>query len=534
MTSVTPTSPDLNRIRQLLELEIEGQLKHGDAAELESHFFASELARYFIVTYRDMHAALIESQISESGTFPVADFAETDSEIIKKWDEQTTLSQLQEEIYEEVIVLAEQYLEGRLLPEKWERLGQLICQGVDGRKVFFDYLQRHAIEQFRLQQKAREKNSRLKAEKYRIPADERWKYILVSVIATSVMFSAGMWLFNYGKLLVPQVATICALSDDATLVSGELETGRILRHLDDLTLKTGYVTLKYNSGVLVDLKAPLKVTLSSSNKLNLAHGEIKALVPGTAIGFQVETPTAQIIDLGTEFLVQHELGHETTVTVRQGKVEVNQLDYSQSPIRQMQVDAGQAASVTHRELKLEGYDENKYQSIDQSRRGVIRLEGVTRLDSVNLSILTTGTHPTNNHVLLVPEQQRLSLKEAMTVQSTDGPVQFNAGDIVSSYLLHFDPEQTKSIVPPIGAVEFSLPITAIVADGAELTHLDSIVGVTDGLYQTEDYRGLELKEHDQIDLSTDRKTLIYHLSFSGTKLLDQCRILIREGNIQQK
>ena len=74
----------------------------------------------------------------------------------------------------------------------------------------------------------------------------------------------------------------------------ELSVGRY-------ALLAGIVEIELAQGARLILAAPARFVLSSANEVRLLSGNLSAHVPDSAVGFRVETPTATVIDLGTEF-----------------------------------------------------------------------------------------------------------------------------------------------------------------------------------------------------------------------------------------
>ncbi len=99
---------------------------------------------------------------------------------------------------------------------------------------------------------------------------------------------------------------------------------------EKIHLLSGNAQLLTSSGVTITIVAPAELQLKAVDQLALSQGRITALVPSNAVGFQVETPTALVVDLGTEFTVDVEADGATGVRVKQGLVEMSpSLDASQ-------------------------------------------------------------------------------------------------------------------------------------------------------------------------------------------------------------
>lgn len=71
----------------------------------------------------------------------------------------------------------------------------------------------------------------------------------------------------------------------------------------------------------MSIEAPADLELVSAKRCVLHGGRLVAKVPPSAIGFIVDTPTAKLEDLGTEFGVNVKGGGRADVTVFNGVVD---------------------------------------------------------------------------------------------------------------------------------------------------------------------------------------------------------------------
>ncbi len=86
----------------------------------------------------------------------------------------------------------------------------------------------------------------------------------------------------------------------------------------------------------------------SSQRVELNEGRLVAYVPRRARGFVVVTPTAEIVDLGTEFGVAVESDGKTDVDVLRGVVEIKPAGEAKlSKWPRQKVVAGQSVRATH-------------------------------------------------------------------------------------------------------------------------------------------------------------------------------------------
>jgi hypothetical protein len=90
----------------------------------------------------------------------------------------------------------------------------------------------------------------------------------------------------------------------------------------ELEIKSGLLELKFFNAVTVTLQGPARLELRSMDRLVLHHGRLAARVPESAIGFTIETPAGEIIDLGTEFGVHVRADGGMETHVFEGEVEV--------------------------------------------------------------------------------------------------------------------------------------------------------------------------------------------------------------------
>jgi len=89
----------------------------------------------------------------------------------------------------------------------------------------------------------------------------------------------------------------CDWEDDrwAIVSSSGIESGQTL------SLNRGLMELKFNSGAMITLEAPVTFTAESEMRGVLSHGKLTAAIPESAHGFTVSTPGGEAIDLGTNF-----------------------------------------------------------------------------------------------------------------------------------------------------------------------------------------------------------------------------------------
>jgi hypothetical protein len=92
-----------------------------------------------------------------------------------------------------------------------------------------------------------------------------------------------------------------------------------------LQVRSGKAELKFAHGASVVLEGPADFEVRSAAEGFLRQGKLIASVPHKAVGFVISTPSAQIVDLGTEFGVEVGTSGDTDVHVIRGAVEVDRI-----------------------------------------------------------------------------------------------------------------------------------------------------------------------------------------------------------------
>lgn len=146
-----------------------------------------------------------------------------------------------------------------------------------------------------------------------------WVIAGVASTVAAVLFMAG-WLGPANEP-VPAVATLTECSEDVAWSQRSMPIQRQCPlPAGSVELIRGQATLQMQNGAEVILEAPARGELVSGTLFRLEHGRITVRVPEQAIGFRVLTPTAEIVDLGTEFGVAVEADGASEVHVFRGLV----------------------------------------------------------------------------------------------------------------------------------------------------------------------------------------------------------------------
>lgn len=100
-----------------------------------------------------------------------------------------------------------------------------------------------------------------------------------------------------------------------------LSKGMILRN-ESLILEAGILEIAMDDGTAILLEAPAEMRLEDDHQVFLVQGQLTAKVPPSAIGFTVRTPSASVVDYGTEFGILVDQYANTEAHVLKGEVEM--------------------------------------------------------------------------------------------------------------------------------------------------------------------------------------------------------------------
>jgi hypothetical protein len=136
------------------------------------------------------------------------------------------------------------------------------------------------------------------------PPPPWWKRRTTWAAAAVLLLAVGVWA-TVARLFRPEAPAVATLSGAQDVKwntsSAAPAIGSALRASSDLRLQSGLIRLTFNGGAKVVVEGPARFVPEADGRLRLVNGRMTALVPPAAKGFTVRTPTAEIVDLGTEF-----------------------------------------------------------------------------------------------------------------------------------------------------------------------------------------------------------------------------------------
>jgi hypothetical protein len=314
-----------------------------------------------------------------------------------------------------------------------------------------------------------------------------------------------------------------------------------------LRLDAGIVRLNFANGATITLQGPAKFEILDTNQTRLNHGILTAHIPGSAIGFEVLTPSLDVVDLGTAFGVSVGADGETDVCVFEGEVEVT-LSGRDPQSAAQRIMEGKAVRTRAQDNSIENvaYETNRYEDVWPINSGVLQTTGLMKFVSPGPDFVP-GRYEDSEHILVFPERSGVLLESDLLVD-LDQPGQYHrihrkekkiisAGRRVRSYLLQFDPigrlqKKDPNKTRVMGQLTFDRPIVGLIGSTAKLDLTDDVLGHPRGEY-SKTQRGIEPTRpadlpdsgRDVVTLSQDRRTL--SLDLSAGSAVDQIRIVVQ-------
>lgn len=205
--------------------------------------------------------------------------------------------------------LVEAWRDSALTEEQARELNAELRQSADARKFFSAETRMHgllhgAVMAASVETAAQTLSPDTKRTLIPFPIRRQWLAVAAAVVlvATGVAFLLQQ---RWASLRLGAVVASVARSSGAELVlrggKAVSSTDGALLHSAPYELRGGFMELAYTNGATVLIEAPATFELRSASVLLLHTGNLSAQVPATAVGFTVETPTAKVVDLGTEF-----------------------------------------------------------------------------------------------------------------------------------------------------------------------------------------------------------------------------------------
>lgn len=297
----------------------------------------------------------------------------------------------------------------------------------------------------------------------------------------------------------------------------------------------GMVRILFDSGVEVTLQGPAEFELVEDDRMILSAGLLTANVPPGAEGFRVDTPTAQVTDLGTAFGIHLGDDGASHVSVFDGEVEVEE---PHSGITKMLTEGEEVVVTSNQKLESVSLDLTPYEKMWPVSTGIKGSTGSFELAPPwprRMPLLTS-----DEHVFVAPDGYRKSLEEplkvnvskpgAVAVPDDLSPKQIPAGTPLRSYILHYRPEIEAPRRFPIrltGSITFDQPIAGVIVLNPEFAESAGRFSKrkTGEMHPRRELELVDDSKGDRVELSADMRTLTVDLAGSR-KAFDVIRVVV--------
>ena len=277
-------------------------------------------------------------------------------------------------------------------------------------------------------------------------------------VAAAAVVIMGVWgqSWRTGRVDHASVIEPVGFVQSAMHVTG-FKSGDTFKPGDWVRFEKGRVVVKFESGAKLAVEGPADFQIVSNNAAQMIRGRATVRVPGKIKGFTLDTPTEQIVDLGTSFGVKIEDTGATSIAVFEGSVELRGQQNASGP---QQISAGQSVRVagssnTPSEIP---YDVSDYLPTWQTSFGMEALEGEMRIAEPNERAVP-GKVVDGDRLLIFPERESVQLPVGFVVSANrpgayDIPkglkqqVSLSAPVVVDSYLIQFNPGQSMTSESP--------------------------------------------------------------------------------------
>ena len=246
-------------------------------------------------------------------------------------------------------------LDDELTAEQLDRLHELLDADPAARDLYARHMTLHAyLERLHVgagQTRSLQRNDSLISDSLHLSPDRinRRKHaarLLSLAVVLTLVVCVGFYFYirpaslgDVAKLLHAVDAEWGGDEAMAPIVNSRLRKGQLLE------MKSGLAEIRFDSGVSVVLEGPAELTIDDENACSLRLGRLVGRVPDEAVGFAVTTPSATVVDLGTEFGVAVTDSGDAETWVFEGTVELIARQEDQSSGERLKLNEGQGGRV---------------------------------------------------------------------------------------------------------------------------------------------------------------------------------------------
>ncbi|HWL09115.1 MAG TPA: FecR domain-containing protein [Planctomicrobium sp.] len=335
-----------------------------------------------------------------------------------------------------------------------------------------------------------------------------------------------------------------------------LSTGEVVSPNIEQTLPHGFVELLFPTGAKVFITAPAVYEVTGENSIRLQKGNFVANVPESGYGFQVDTPSGRLVDLGTVFSVHASENEETHLQVIRGKV-IASLTNDRGGVRKSrEIQENQAVKIDREQDEI---SETPYFNVISRKYGITHHTHTVAFQEQMPDVLATGKYQVFEHdnlAFVFPERANVTLPEHLQGDlDSPRPEQtaeelmsrrrdIPAGTTVDCFRVYYDPvnrDGEGAFIPVQGEIHFARPIVGILLSPELLKKTDQLFHPLceydpncQFLHQGTEIDNTQVDQtgkYDVVSISEDRKRLTFLLK-SGTRFVDEFRVLIESAESQ--
>jgi hypothetical protein len=144
-----------------------------------------------------------------------------------------------------------------------------------------------------------------------------------SILTLVVSLAACLFIVLFLRITPHSTIEVATITDSVNAVFSDGQAcpigSRLTTRAEPIWLQKGIISLTFDYGAQVVIEAPAEFTLNTADDMTLRSGRLYAHIPDRSKGFKVETPTATVIDLGTEFAVKADFDGSSDIHLFKGK-----------------------------------------------------------------------------------------------------------------------------------------------------------------------------------------------------------------------
>lgn len=375
------------------------------------------------------------------------------------------------------------------------------------------------------------KTQKISSDSARRSVKRRYWAGIVAALAACLLVAFGVSLFDarmneqqQATGVDPSATTFASVAQVFDADWGESEVLSIGDRLAGQTihLRSGFVRLQFDDGVEVTLQGPAEYDVIEEGRTRLHSGLLTATVPPGAEGFTVDTPTAEVVDLGTAFGIDLQSDGVSRVSVFEGEVEVALPDTTEKRLLKegeaVRVEAGQ-------NIESVEFDPEPFAKLWPVSSGIERSTEAFRFVPPwppQLRFVRS-----DEYVFIVPEAHAVTLKRSLRMNISE-PGEYSReealtvadlppGQRIRSFMLFFHPEKAGPRQSPKavnGSITFDSPVLGLITLQEEL-QASARRFTRFGPRTVQEGQQLELtgdEDSDVIMLSEDRRKITLELT----------------------